>query len=174
MSVRIRQASGDDAVALLPYWRRIGADTAFLTFGAEGPGTTELQQRELLETMAATDNAIALLAEDDAEIVGCITFSGGSRPWTRHAGEFGISVLASRWGQGIGRRLLAMLLAWAEAGGVVRKINLRVHPDNVRAIALYESLGFVIEGRLTRETLVDGEFFDCLMMGRAIDSGTPA
>ena len=169
MSIRIREATAADAAALLPYWRRIGADTAFLTFGAEGPGTTEPEQREILERMAASENAIALLAEEAAEIVGCITFSGGSRAWTCHAGEIGISVVASHWGRGIGRRLLGMLLAWAEAGGVVRKINLRVHPDNTRAIALYESLGFVTEGRLTRETCVDGEFFDCLMMGRAID-----
>lgn len=169
MSVSIREATAGDASALLPFWRRVGSETAFLTFGAEGPGTTESQQREFLENAAASDNALMLIAEEDAEIVGCLTFSGGARPWTRHAGEFGITVVASHWGRGIGRQLLGQLLAWAEAGGVVRKINLRVHPDNARAIALYQSLGFVTEGRLTRETLVDGEFFDCVMMGLAID-----
>ena len=169
MSIHIREATGADAPAMLPYWRRIGAETAFLTFGGEGPGTTEADQRQILEQMAASDNAIALLAEEAEEIIGCLTFSGGSRAWTRHAGEFGISVVATHWGRGIGRRLLDMLLAWAEGGGVVRKINLRVHPDNARAIALYQSLGFVTEGRLTRETCVDGEFFDCLIMGRAVD-----
>jgi len=169
MSIRIREATGADAPALLSYWRRIGGETAFLTFGGEGPGTTAADQRDVLEQMAASDNAIALLAEEADEIVACLTFSGGSRAWTRHAGEFGISVVASHWGRGIGRRLLEMLLTWAEGGGVVRKINLRVHPDNARAIALYQSLGFVAEGRLTRETCVDGEFFDSIIMGRAID-----
>ena len=169
MSISIREATPADAATMLPYWRRIGAETAFLTFGGEGPGTTEADQRAVLEQMAASENAIALLAEEAGEIVGCLTFSGGSRAWTRHAGEFGISVVASHWGRGIGRRLLAMLLGWAEEGGVVRKINLRVHPDNARAIALYQSLGFVTEGRLTRETCVDGEFFDSIIMGRAID-----
>jgi RimJ/RimL family protein N-acetyltransferase len=169
VSVRIREATGDDAAALLPFWRRVGSETTFLTFGGEGPGTTESQQREVLENAAVSDNALVLLAEEDAGLVGCLTFSGGPRPWTRHVGEFGITVIGSHWGRGIGRLLLEQLLAWAEEGGVVRKINLRVHPDNARAIALYRSLGFVTEGRLTRETLVDGEFFDCVMMGRAIE-----
>jgi hypothetical protein len=40
VSIRIREATAADAAALLPYWRRIGADTAFLTFGAEGPVST--------------------------------------------------------------------------------------------------------------------------------------
>jgi len=52
---------------------------------------------------------------------------------------------------------------------VVRKVNLRVRVDNTRAIALYESLGFVTEGRLTRDTAENGEFFDALIMGKAID-----
>ncbi len=173
MTPGIRRATGDDAAALLPYWKRIGAETRFLTFGAEGPGTTEPQQRELIEKAEASDNALALVAEDEGEIVGFLTFSGGPRPWTRHAGEFGISVVRSHWGRGIGRQLLDSLLAWAREGGVVRKINLRVHPANIRAITLYESMGFSVEGRLTRETLVGGEFFDCVLMGCPIDPPEP-
>jgi RimJ/RimL family protein N-acetyltransferase len=69
----------------------------------------------------------------------------------------------------VARALLEAMLAWAHAGGVVRKVNLRVRADNVRAIALYERLGFVREGRLTRDLLVDGEFHDTLLMGLAID-----
>jgi RimJ/RimL family protein N-acetyltransferase len=172
--VAIRRARGDDATALLPFWRRVGSETGYLTFGAEGPGTTEAQQRELLEHAVASDNGLALVAEDGGELVAVLTFSGGARPWTRHVGEFGITVVQSHWGRGIGRRLVAMLLEWAAGGGVVRKINLRVHPANTRAIALYESLGFAIEGRLTRETLVDNEFFDCIVMGLPIDPATPS
>lgn len=34
---------------------------------------------------------------------------------------------------------------------------------------LYESFGFVVEGRIVREILVDGVFHDSLIMGRLID-----
>jgi ribosomal protein S18 acetylase RimI-like enzyme len=70
---------------------------------------------------------------------------------------------------GLGRRLLEMLITWATSTGVVRKINLIVRTDNRRAIALYESLGFAIEGTVTRDVLDADGFHDSFLMGRAID-----
>ena len=81
----------------------------------------------------------------------------------------GISVLRESWGLGLGRRMLEMLIDWAARGGVIRKINLGVAPSNTRAIALYESLGFVVEGRMTRSVAVNGVLDDTLLMGLAID-----
>jgi RimJ/RimL family protein N-acetyltransferase len=52
---------------------------------------------------------------------------------------------------------------------VIRKINLRVRADNAGAIRLYERMGWVHEGRTTRDTLIDGRFNDCLLMGREVD-----
>jgi RimJ/RimL family protein N-acetyltransferase len=167
--VRIRHAVEDDAPALLAFYAETGGETPWLTFGAEGPGTTEAEQRATIARARGSDSAIVLVAEWDGRIVGALNFATGTRARLRHAGEFGIVIARSCWRVGLGRRLLELLLAWARAGGVVRKIDLRVRPDNARAIALYESLGFVTEGRLTRNTLADGAFHDVLLMGLPID-----
>jgi RimJ/RimL family protein N-acetyltransferase len=159
----------DDAPAVLAYLRRAGGESPHLTFGAEGLGVTEAQERAYIDAALASDNDLFLVAEADGDIVGALTFGGGPRPRTRHVGEFGVSVERAHWGAGVGRALVEGLLAWAAAGGVVRKVNLRVRVDNDRAIALYERLGFAVEGRLTRELCVDGAFHDCLLMGRPID-----
>ena len=75
---------------------------------------------------------------------------------------------------GLGRRLLEVLIDWARRGGIVRKINLLVRTDNDRAIALYESLGFTVEGRKRRDMLMDGDFHDAFFMGLFIDPPDPA
>ena len=168
--VRIRRAEPDDAAAILAYLTRVGGETINLTFGAEGPGFSEEEERAYLTHMAAADNSLAIVAVTEDEIVGALTFDGGRRPRMRHAGEFGISVLQAYAGVGLGKALLEYLLAWAERGGIVRKINLKVRVDNLPAISLYERMGWVHEGRTSRDTLIDGQFNDCLLMGREVDS----
>jgi RimJ/RimL family protein N-acetyltransferase len=169
--VLIRRAEPDDAGALLAYLGRVGGETINLTFGAEGPGLTEAEEREYLTRVAASDNSLAIVATVGDEIVGSLTFDGGRRTRLRHVGEFGISVAQAYAGQGIGKALIEYMLAWAERGGVVRKINLKVRVDNAPAIGLYERMGWVTEGRTTRDTLIEGGFNDCLMMGRDVDPG---
>jgi RimJ/RimL family protein N-acetyltransferase len=168
-AVRIRRAVPDDASQALAYLRKVGAETINLTFGAEGPGFSESEEREYLARVAESDNSLAIFAVVGTEIVGGLTFDGGKRPRMRHAGEFGISVAQEYAGLGIGRALIEYMIEWAERGGVVRKINLKVRVDNVGAIRLYERMGWVMEGRTTRDTLIDGEFNDCLLMGRTVD-----
>jgi RimJ/RimL family protein N-acetyltransferase len=121
--------------------------------------------------LLAYHNSLAIVATVGDEIVGSLTFDGGRRERLRHVGEFGISVAQAYAGQGIGKALIEYMLAWAERGGVVRKINLKVRVDNAPAIGLYERMGWVTEGRTTRDTLIEGEFNDCLMMGRDVDPG---
>ena len=169
----IRRAVADDAPALLAYLRRVGAESDFLSFGAEGPPISEADERVFLAGTATSVTAIMLVAIRDGEIVGSLGYKAGDRARTRHVGEFGISVARSAQGIGLGRRLMEAFLAWARAGGIVRKINLRVRPDNAPAIALYESLGFALEGRFRRDLLIDGVFHDSLAMGLLIDPPAP-
>ena len=159
----------DDAGAILAYLRAVGSESDYLTFGSEGPPMAEAEEREFLTRLAHIDNAFAALAEWQGRIVGLITFKGGNRQRTRHTGEFGISVARECQGVGLGRVLLTLLVEWARSGGVVRKIDLLVRVDNARAIALYESFGFVVEGRKRRDMLIDGEFHDAILMGLLID-----
>lgn len=46
------------------------------------------------------------------------------------------------------------------------RVELNVHADNARAIALYRSLDFVEEGRHTGYVLRNGAYVDALSMAR--------
>lgn len=46
------------------------------------------------------------------------------------------------------------------------RVELEVFASNTAAIALYEKLGFVVEGRKSRARKVDGAYDDDLIMAR--------
>jgi L-phenylalanine/L-methionine N-acetyltransferase len=69
-------------------------------------------------------------------------------------------------GRGVGRKLLARLLDWADNWAGVLRVELHVHADNDRAIALYRSIGFVEEGRHRNYALKNGRYVDAFSMAR--------
>jgi len=156
-----------DAAALLAYVNRVAAESDFLTFGPGEHGITLAEEVAFLEAGASTWRFLRK-ATIEGEIVGFLDLRRSPRPRLQHTGQFGISVRKDRWRQGVGRILLSELLDWAVSVGM-RKIDLRMRADNVGAQALYRSLGFVEEGRVTRAMMIGGEFFDELLMGRVID-----
>ena len=60
-------------------------------------------------------------------------------------------------------------LSQAFATGFVR-VELSVRADNMRAVRLYEKVGFIREGVLRDTVFVDGEFHDTIAMA-LIDRG---
>ena len=167
--VSIRTATPDDAAAVVACLKQVGAESTYLTFGGEGRGLDEVEQRAALAQFQAADNALALVALDGERIVASLVFEGGHRTRIRHTGELGISVMQAYAGKGLGRVLLEMLIEWAEGSGIIRKLDLKVRADNLNAIRLYERLGWKIEGLVTRDLCVDGVFHDALYMGRWVD-----
>jgi RimJ/RimL family protein N-acetyltransferase len=65
--------------------------------------------------------------------------------------------------------LIKCLINWSKGTGLIRKINLRARTDNTRGKSLYNKLGFIEEGLLKRDFLIDGKFYDSLQMGLIID-----
>jgi RimJ/RimL family protein N-acetyltransferase len=161
----IREARVEDARAVLEYVEAASGETDFLTFGRGEFELSEAEEEDYLRGCRESDNRLYLLGLIDDRIVSILTFSAGRRSRVRHSGEFGMSVRQQYWRLGIGSLMIDRLIDWARATGVVKKINLRVRTDNLRAIALYEGKGFVIEGTLRREILLDGEYFDHHWMG---------
>jgi L-phenylalanine/L-methionine N-acetyltransferase len=84
----------------------------------------------------------------------------------QHVRELGIGIAREWQGRGLGRQLIARLLDWADNWAGVLRVELTVHADNDRAMALYRSMGFVEEGRHRAYALKDGRYVDVLSMAR--------
>jgi len=165
----IREARSSDAAALLEYVEAVSAETDYLTFGP-GEFTLSVEEEEAyLEKCQQANNCIYLLAETRGRLIGALSFAGGTRVRTRHAGEFSLSVRKEYWSQEVASALLDVLTEWALEGQIIRKLNLRVRTDNRRAIRLYERKGYVTEGTIRKELCVNGEYYDLLWMGMQLD-----
>lgn len=165
----IREAEEADAAAMLDYVQTVSGETDFLTFGPGEFDITLEDEERIIAAHRRLDNQIFLLAEVDGRLVGMLNVSASQKPRLRHIGEFGLTVLRTYWGLGIGAALMQAMLDWAGASGVIRKINLTVQADNAMAIRLYERFGFETEGRLRRDLYVNGIYHDAFIMGKLID-----
>jgi len=103
------------------------------------------------------------VAVDDGRVVGWCDVNPKTHVTQRHSGVLGMGVAASHRGRGIGSALLRATLDAAAAQGI-RRVELVVRADNAAAIALYERLGFELEGRLRDYMVVDGVSYDALQM----------
>lgn len=79
----------------------------------------------------------------DGRLVGAVSLERQTRPKTRHkALLLGMYVEPGQRGQGLGRQLVAALLAEARRRAGLRQIALTVTEGNVAAEALFQACGF--------------------------------
>ncbi|UNO42487.1 GNAT family N-acetyltransferase [Streptomyces sp. MST-110588] len=82
----------------------------------------------------------------------------------------GLAVDTWARGRGVARALLEAACERARAEGA-RRVTLRVLGHNAPARTLYASAGFVVEGVLPGEFLLDGTYVDDVLMGKTVGGG---
>lgn len=109
------------------------------------------------------NNHVQVVALHKGEVVGWCDIIPRSTPGFQHCGELGMGVLPEHRGRGLGKRLAAeaILRAWDQG---LEKIELQVYASNQAARALYERLGFVVEGVRRKGRKFDGRYDDLIQM----------
>ena len=110
-----------------------------------------------------------LVAEVDGVIVGYAKLSQSiALPSHDHVLTLnGLAVDPQRQRNGAGRRLVEAAIEEAQGRGA-HKLSLRVLGTNTSARLLYEACGFVVEGILRAEFLLDGRYVDDVLMARQL------
>ena len=99
----------------------------------------------------------------DGQIVGWADVLPGTGQTRAHVGTLGIGLIPAARHRGIGAQLMRAAIDGAWARGLTR-IELSVRADNANAKALYERLGFELEGVRCRSVRVDGDYHDSYAM----------
>jgi RimJ/RimL family protein N-acetyltransferase len=119
--------------------------------------------RAFFQSVIAGGGAHFVAMDVGDEVVGWCDIVRFGLEGFQHSGRLGMGLLAHVRGQGVGRRLAEATIDAAKARGIER-IELEVFASNVRAIRLYERLGFAHEGVRLRARKLDGAYDDNVLM----------
>ena len=116
----------------------------------------------------AADRFPFVVALDQDEVVGFASAGAyRSRPCYRGIGEFSVYVARSHRGRGVGRVLLAALIAEAERLGFWKLVS-RIFPENAASRGLCQAMGFREVGVYEKHGKLDGVWRDCVIVERLI------
>ncbi|WP_418316490.1 N-acetyltransferase family protein [Piscinibacter sakaiensis] len=167
--IRPSQPGDLDAMAAIYGWHVANSSG---TFETTAPSAEEFSRRR--------DDVIGkglpwLAAERDGTVLG-YAYANPFRPRLayRYCLEDSIYVAADAGGQGIGRLLLAELLARCEAWGGRQMIAVIGDSANAASIALHRSLGFTDCGRMAAAGWKFDRWLDVVLMQRRLGLGDTA
>ena len=152
--VSVRPATAGDAPALSALATRTWVDAFGASVSAEDAAAeVEATRSEAYFTAALEDRTI-LVAEVEGALAGYVEL--GDAEVNR------LYVETRLQGRGIGRFLMEAALSHPRLAGA-RRVSLQVWEENVRALRLYESLGFRVVGT-TAFTIGSGELVEDLVL----------
>jgi tRNA (Thr-GGU) A37 N-methylase/ribosomal protein S18 acetylase RimI-like enzyme len=170
--IKIREAQVKDASLLVESEQRIAATPGMLVSHPHEIKIEAFQTKiKFLNKLA---NGISIVAENDQQIVGHAWLEPSGLEAIEHVLRLTIAVHIGHQEQGVGEKILSYLIDWAKAVPNVEKIELNVRAVNLRAIRLYQKLGFNIEGRIRhRIRTTDSRYMDDLQMGLFVKKNPP-
>lgn len=130
-------------------------------------GSSDDRLRARLAEQSA-DGSFDVVAESDGALVGWAAVEVLPYRRARHVGYLVLGVDAAAAGRGLGHALLSAAIEECRKRAI-RRLELTVMTDNLRAIGLYLRAGFEMEGLRRRAVLRDGSVVDEYYMGHLLD-----
>lgn len=165
ISYTLRSPELADAEQMIAYLKTTAEETEFGLSYPEELNFTIKDEEDFISNYAADQGSIMISAFDGERLVGNASLSCVmDRKKTLHRATFGIAILKSEWGQGLGKKILTELIAFAKQAGY-ELLELEVASTNTSAINLYKKLGFVVYGeRSLSLKLKSGNYYGELLM----------
>lgn len=161
----LRSPESSDAESMIAYLKKTASETEFgLSYPEELDFSIE-DEKSFINHYAADKGSIMISAFDCDRVVGNASLSCViEKRKTLHRASFGIAILKSEWGQGLGKKILTELISFAKQAGY-ELLELEVAAANTAAVSLYKKLGFVVYGERNNSLkLKNGEYYDELLM----------
>jgi RimJ/RimL family protein N-acetyltransferase len=161
--VYLRAVQDADLDALVEWW----SDPTTLIFMSAafrprpGPPLRE-QLREWSDNAGPSGIGLSVVRRSDDALVGRVALWGAEPPVP--SATLGVFLAPDAQGQGLGADAVRVIVRFGFEEMGLHRIQLGVYSFNTRAIAAYEKLGFVEEGRRREVALHGGRYYDEVIM----------
>jgi RimJ/RimL family protein N-acetyltransferase len=162
----IRVAEPNDAKQLVNLIEQVES-SGFMLFEPGERKISEEQMGKRIDSIKEEKSSTILIAEDNGNIIGYLFAVGGNPTRVKHSVYIAIGVGENQRGTGIGARLFEALEEWANIQNIHR-LELTVMTHNIAGIALYQKMGFEIEGTKRDSLLINGEYVDEYYMSKLL------
>ncbi len=164
--MNIRQAKPEDSKLFLELMKQLDHETEFMML-EPGERTTTAEDMEHYLLSMGKSNSLLLLLFDGQEVAGFLSAKRGAASRIKHSAYIVCGVLKDYRGKGYGTSLFKELLKWAPKNDITR-LELTVMSHNVKAVQLYQNMGFEMEGKLVHSMIVNGVYVDQYAMAKLI------
>ncbi|WP_040213894.1 GNAT family N-acetyltransferase [Clostridium polynesiense] len=162
MEIIIRKVKVEDAEEIYKIRQMNGVMENILAY----PG--EPQDKLYKRIQGLGDNDYWFVAEVDERPVGLVALSVHPNPRKKHVGHIAIMVNEYYHGRGIGTKLMEYVIYISDNELNLKRLELFVFSENLKAYKLYKKLGFQEEGVLKASALRYGHFSDEILMARVL------
>ncbi|TAG47062.1 MAG: GNAT family N-acetyltransferase [Betaproteobacteria bacterium] len=162
IKIAVRPATSDDADAFASIFASRSASSGTL----QHPYTSTDIWHTRLSSNTSTRQVVFAATVNGRVVGNAGVHPVSDNPRQRHVCGVGLGVTDAYQSRGVGRALMNACLDFADHWANYARVELTVHADNTRAIKLYESLGFVVEGQHRDFSFREGGYVDALFMGR--------
>ena len=154
-----------DAEKMIAYLKATAAETEYGLSYPEEMDFSVQDEEDFIAHYAADPGSMMISAFAGDRLIGNASLSCVmDKKKTLHRATFGIAILQSDWGQGLGKKIVSELISFAKQAGY-ELLELEVAAANTTAISLYEKCGFVVYGKRPRSLkLKHGDYYDELLM----------
>ena len=154
-----------DAEKMIEYLKATAAETEYGLSYPEEMDFSVQDEENFISHYSEDQGSMMITAFAGDRLVGNASLSCIlDKKKTQHRATFGMAMLKSEWGNGLGKKILYELIAFSKQAGY-EFLELEVAATNTTAVNLYKKMGFVVYGERPRSLkLKSGDYYDELLM----------
>lgn len=167
--MNIRKVEKKDSAQLIDLFKSLDSETEFMLLEAGERSTSISEQEQIINDFQSSPSKLMRVFEssENNTINGFLVAVGGTSNRNRHSLYCVLGIRQNYTGNGVGLKLLLEMESWAKSNQFHR-LELTVMEHNSRAISLYKSFGFEVEGLKKNSLKVNGKYVNELYMSKLI------